>query len=413
MAGGGTAGITAAVQAGRAGAKTLLVEKNGMLGGTMTTAGINYPAHFFAWGNRVIGGIGWELVCSTLAETGKPVPKAGEGSRPVHIDVPIFAAVADEAALDAGVDLLFHAMVAGITRTDGLWDVTICTKSGLTSFRAGVLIDTTGDANAVGLAGFELEYSDTVQPATLTFGCSGYDPDSLDYDALTTAADRAIAAGDLLVTDIAWSGSSPQRILKRHGNNANHLHAPDAHTSTGRTRAEVEGRRALLRMYRFMRKQPGLQNFSIDWVCTEAGIRETVRIKGKKTVSVSDYESGKLYDDAVCCAFYQIDEHLHDGKGINGRPLDKDVLPSIPRGALLPAGSTFLVAAGRCVSSDREANSALRVECPCMAMGQAAGAMAALSAQTGVDPEELDIKDIHNLLREHGAVVPVLPAAGS
>mgnify|MGYP000976295529 CR=1 FL=1 len=79
---------------------------------------------------------------------------------------------------------------------------------------------------------------------------------------------------------------------------------------------------------------------------------------------------------------------------------------AIPRGALLPVGSRFLIAAGRIVASDREANSALRVECPCMAMGQAAGAMAALSAQTGLDPEQLPLPDIRALLRQHGAIVP-------
>jgi hypothetical protein len=97
---------------------------------------------------------------------------------------------------------------------------------------------------------------------------------------------------------------------------------------------------------------------------------------------------------------------LNDGKGINWRPLKRNVLPTIPRGALLPVDSRFLIAAGRCVASEREANSALRVECPCMAMGQAAGAMAVLSAQTGVDPEELPLDNVYAVLREHGAVVP-------
>ena len=74
VVGGGTAGITAAIQLGRAGARTLLLEKNAMLGGTMTVGGINAPAHFFAWGQQIIGGIGWELVRRTLEETGQPVP---------------------------------------------------------------------------------------------------------------------------------------------------------------------------------------------------------------------------------------------------------------------------------------------------------------------------------------------------
>jgi len=159
-------------------------------------------------------------------------------------------------------------------------------------------------------------------------------------------------------------------------------------------------------MYRFFKKQPGLENFRIDWVCTETGVRETVTIKGKTTVTVADYEAGKRYDDAVCYAFYSVDEHLNDGRGVNYRTLKPGVLPTIPRGALLPADSRFLIAAGRCVSSDREANSALRVECPCMAMGQAAGVLAALSARTGVAPEGLPLEDVYAELRKHGAIVP-------
>ncbi len=404
--GGGTAGAVAAIQAGRAGADTLLVEKNAMLGGTMTVGGINRPAHFFAWGRRVIGGIAWELLCKTYAETGEPLPDPAGGSRHVRIDAAIFAALADEAVADAGVDVLFHAMPAAARFGGGGWDVQICTKTGLQTVRGKVLIDATGDANVVELAGFELIRPDVVQPATLTFGCSGYDPDALDYEALKTAADAAIAAGELLTTDISWRDDGPRALLQKHGHNANHLRAPRAQTSEGRSKAEIEGRRALLRMYRFLRRQPGLENFSIDWICPEAGIRETVTIRGKTTITASDYESGRLYDDAVCYAFYPIDEHLNDGMGINARALREGVLPTIPRGALLPEGSSFLLVAGRCLAGDREANSALRVECPCMAMGQAAGAMAALSAKTGVDPGELPMADLRALLRRHDAIVP-------
>ena len=405
--GGGTAGTIAAIQAGRAGARTLLVEKNAMLGGTMTVGGINYPSHFFAWGEQIIAGIGWELMRKTLQETGQPVPAAGRGtSKPVSMDKAVFAALCDEAVLDAGVELLYHAMPARASFADGTWTVTLCTKSGLEETQATVLVDATGDANVVSLAGFDLVHPEIVQPATLQMHCSGYDLHQLDFDALKAASEEAIAAGELKTTDISWHNDGPRRLLRGHGDNANHFRAPAADTSAGKSAAEVEARRAVLRMYRFFRKQPGLENFRIDWISSEAGIRETVTIKGKATVTVEDYEAGKAHDDAVCYAFYGIDEHLHDGKGINNRPLKPNVLPTIPRGALLPAGSRFLIVAGRCVASDREANSALRVECPCMAMGQAAGAMAALSARTGVDPEELPLDDTYALLREHGAVVP-------
>ena len=406
VVGGGTAGAIAAIQAGRAGAATLLLEKNGMLGGTMTVGGIDYPAHFFAGGRQVIGGIGWELARTTIQETGQPLPTPEQGSRHIHVNAAVYSALADEAVLAAGVDPVFHAMPAAVEFDRDLWRLQVCTKTGLQSVTTRALVDATGDANVVALAGLELVRDDVVQPATLTFGCSGYDADALDYDALNAAAAAAIDAGQLLTTDLSWRDDGPQALLQKHGRNANHVRAPQAHTSDGRTQAEIEGRRALLRAYRFLRQQPGLEHFRIDWVCPEVGIRETVRIVGKTTVTVDEYEAGKRYDDALCYAYYPVDEHLNGGAGINARPLSEGVLPTIPRGALLPADSSFLVAAGRCLASDREANSALRVECPCMAMGQAAGALAALSAQTATDPEDLPLDDVYALLRQHDAIIP-------
>ncbi len=410
--GGGTAGIIAVIQAARAGASTLLIEKNGMLGGTMTIGGVNFPAHFFTETRHVIRGIGWELVSKTYETAGLPAPADDQGIRHIRVDAALFAAIADEAVLNSGADLLFHAMPASVLFADNHWSVQVCTKTGLTPFRAKVLVDATGDANIVSLAGFELNRTETVQPATLSFGCSGYDAETLDYAALSAAAKVAVSTGELLSTDLSWRNDGPKELLKKHGHNSNHVRAPMAESSEGRSMAEIEGRRSLLRAYSFLKKQPGLEQFRIDWVCPEIGIRETVTIKGKTSISTEDYENGKLFEDAICYAFYPIDEHLNDGNGILFRALGDGVLPTIPRGALLPAGSRSLIVAGRCLASDREANSALRVECPCMAMGQAAGAMAALSARSGVDPEDLPMDEVYRLLREHDAIIPGdLPSA--
>lgn len=406
VVGGGTAGVIAAIQAGRAGAKTLLVEKNGMLGGTLTACGVLYPSYFFARGHQVIGGIGWELFRRAQAEAGASLPTPMDGTRQQRIDPFLFAALADEMVLAAGVEPLFHAMPATAAFENGSWTMQICTKSGLRTVVSRVLIDATGDANVVGLAGFPLMRPSVVQPATLSFVATGYDLETLDHDALNAAADAAIASGELLSTDLAWAGTSPYGLLRKRGRNANHIRAPQAHTSEGRTRIEIESRRSLLRVFRFMRRQPGLGGFRIEWCYPETGIRESAMIIGKTTVTVDDYESGRFFDDAVCYAFYKIDEHLNDGGGIRKRELKRGVLPTIPRGALLPADSRFLIVAGRCLASEREAQSALRVACPCMAMGQAAGAMAALSAQTGLDPEQLPLDDLYALLRRHDAVVP-------
>jgi hypothetical protein len=144
----------------------------------------------------------------------------------------------------------------------------------------------------------------------------------------------------------------------------------------------------------------------IDSFACECGVRESVTIKGKANVTFEDYWSGRLWPDAVCYSFYPIDVHDVEGHGIDIRPLPEGVVPTIPRRAMLPHGSRNLIVAGRCISCDKQAQSALRVEASCMAMGQAAGAMAALSARRGMDPEELSMSEIRGLLEEHGAIVP-------
>lgn len=367
----------------------------------MTFGGINCPDSFFAWGRRrITGGIAWELVRRTQEETGQLTLTAKT------MNIPVFAALCDQAAIDAGVELLFHAMPAALTHDDAGWLATICTKSGLQQTRAAVVIDATGDANAVALAGFEVERPGVVQPGTLNMRCSGYDPQALDFPALRAAAGKAIAAGELKTTDISWRSDDPEAFLRSFGGTSNHLRAHGAETSEGRSLAEVEGRKAMLRMMRFFRKQPGLESFQVYWICPEVGIRETVTIKGKATVTTADYEAGVVYPDAVCYAFYPIDEHLNDGQGVNWRKLARPVLPTIPRGALLPIGSRNLIVAGRCLSSEREAQSALRVECPCMAMGQAAGALAALAVQQQVDVEDVPMDSLRATLRAHAAIVP-------
>lgn len=411
--GGGTAGVVAAVQAARAGASTLLVEKTGMLGGTVTTGGVPNPGLFHAWRRQVIAGIGWELVVRALAEVGEtPREPLCDPQRHsldhVKVDRFIFAAICDEAVVEAAVRLLLHSMVAGVRPDGDGWTVTLCTKTGLDEYRSRVLIDCTGDANAVALAGFPLNIPDDTQPATLSCHVGGYDLSALDMNALNAAAAGAVERGELQPTDSSWNirQVSVSKWLASAGENASHVHHLNARDSEGKTLLELEARRSLLRLFRFLRRQPGLEGLRIEHMAPECGVRETVTIQGEKTVTVEDYVSGRLWEDAVCYSYYPIDLHVSTGAGLSKRPLAEGVVPTIPRGAILPAGSRNLLVAGRCISSDRLANSALRVQATCMAVGQAAGAMAALAAHTGAEAGQLPLEDVRALLAEHGAVVP-------
>jgi hypothetical protein len=289
---------------------------------------------------------------------------------------------------------------------DDRWRLTLCCKEGLQRVSARVLIDCTGDANVVAMAGYAREQSKELQPGTIRILLGGYDVDQLDMPALEAAYQRAVETGALLPADMGSRADPVRKFLRNRGENAIHIVGIDGGTSAGKSDAEIKGRQALMRLYRFLRAQPGLEKLTIDACATECGIRETYTILGKKRVTVGDYTSGRLWDDAVSYSFYPVDVHRSDGDGIDIRPLTEGVFPTLPRGAMLPAGSQRLMVAGRSLAGDKEANSAYRVQASCMGMGQAAGALAALACRRHCDVEEVPIPELYDLLAEYGAIVP-------
>jgi len=221
------------------------------------------------------------------------------------------------------------------------------------------LIDCTGGADLVGMLKMARLREEQTQPGSMLFKC-----------------------GDLY---------RPGREQLQ----AVYVHGADSSTSVTRTEANLAGRKAVLEKIRGKR---------LTHIQPEAAFRESYRILGETVISHEDYVSGRLFEDAVCYAFYPVDLHTRDG--VKPKPLAKGVIPTVPLRALIPKGSRNIVAAGRCVSSDRLANSGLRVQASCMAMGQAAGAAAALAARRKTTPLDVPLEDIRRMLREHGAIVP-------
>ncbi|MDA3873908.1 MAG: FAD-dependent oxidoreductase, partial [Kiritimatiellae bacterium] len=228
--------------------------------------------------------------------------------------------------------------------------------------------------------------------------------EDLDLDRMDAAFRDAVSRGEMSASDLP--GSSPRHFLRVRGANAMHVPGVDGETSAGKTDAELKARAAMLRIYRFFRSQPGLESFTVESFAAECGIRETVVIEGETEIRVEEYESGTVYPDAVCFSFYPIDRHRPDGLGIDKRFLREGVVPTIPFGAMLPAGTSNLIAAGRMVCGDPLANSAYRVQASCMAMGQAAGAAAALASRQRLELREVSLPELRRLLVRHGALVP-------
>lgn len=415
--GGGVAGVCAAVQAGRMGARVLLVEATACLSGTVANSGIARPGLFHAWRRQVVAGIGMELVRKTLDEARMPMPdwrNPAENwwSLQINIDPSLFSAVCDEAVLDAGVDLRLHTMLGAMERcADGGWNMTLCGKDGLESAAARRVIDCSGDAVAARLAGAEIVESPECQPATSSFRMSGYDDSRIDREALNAALVRAVEDGELRAEDACWQTDKPQawQLVWKHGYNGNHVPAtPGCATARGRTALEVEGRRAVRRFVRWLRRQPGFENMRLDYVYPEIGVRESVTVRGLATVNRDDYCAGKIVPDAICYSFYPIDAHGIRSTDWRTENLKPGVVATIPRGATIAAGVPDLLIAGRILSSDHLANSALRTQPTCMATGQAAGALAVLSVRQGLAAQDVPMPDLAAALEANGAIVPPL-----
>ncbi|MHB8901700.1 MAG: FAD-dependent oxidoreductase [Thermoguttaceae bacterium] len=409
VVGGGTAGTIAALQAALAGAKTALVEVGSQLGGTTTTGGVNYPGLFHAWGRQVIAGLGWQLVEKTVELDGGTMPDFSRFDLPhsalqVRINGQLYAALAEEACLKAGASLAYYQFPLSIEATPRGWTVDVVGSGVRHPLACKQLIDCTGGADVVGMLGLARLREDTTQPGTLAFRFGGYDAAKLDREQIQRRYRQALEDGTLEHGDYSHAGGSFVGFLAGGGKNAQHVFGADSSTALARTRSNIAGRQSVLRLLRFIRSLPGCEQARLLEMMQETAVRETYRIQGETLITCDDYTSGRRYDDAVAYAIYPVD--LHDKEGVRPQPLAEGTVPTIPFGALIPKGSCNLLVAGRSVSSDRLANSALRVQAPCMAMGQAAGAAAALASATGITPGVVPIDRLRSLLGEHGAIVP-------
>ena len=406
VVGGGTAGCFAAIAAAKQGVSVLLIEKAAQLGGTMTTAGVAFPGLFHAWGKQIIDGPCWESIQRAASLNGATIPNICY--RPQHhwqeqvpVNPLVYSAVLDQMCLEADVNVLLHAMVFDAQETEQGIELLVACKEGPAWVSVKQAIDATGDANLTQLLGYPLQASEEVQPATLINDIAGYDPATLDREKFLAFLQAQVASGALHPRDYQGYYLWDQLLNRRL---SMHLHAPQAQTSAGKTALEQKARRELLRIVQVLRCFPGLENLQVTSFAAECGVRETVRIDGELCMQVEDYVNAHRYEDAVCYAFYPVDRHMDTG--IHQIFLEPEKVPTISYRALQPKGAKRLLTAGRCVSADRDTQSAIRVCAPCMAMGQAAGVAAAIAVKQNCTVETVPYKTLCEALRNLGAIVP-------
>jgi len=370
--GGGTAGTIAAIQAARAGAKTVLIERGAQLGGTTTSAGVAFPGLFDAWGKQIIAGIGWELVRECVELDGGMLPDFStipdhHWMNQVRINQFLYAILAEEKCEQAGVQIAYYEFPQAVTKTTEGWQVDCVGFGTRRRVRCKQIIDCTGGAEVVGMLNMPRLRGDETQPGSILFKL-----------AKANIPGRPNGPGSGLLDSI-------------------YVHGADSSNSRTVTAANLTGRKAILEKVRTTKKR-------LMHLQAETGFRESYRIKGETVITVDDYTSGRVFEDAICYAFYPVD--LHTKSGVKPDPLTKGTVPTIPLSALVPKGSSRIMVAGRSVSSDRLANSGLRVQASCMAMGQAAGAVSVLAVKMGKDILGIPINEIRELIVQHGGIVP-------
>jgi hypothetical protein len=412
VAGGGTAGHVAALQAARAGVKTSVIEAGSMLGGTMTSGGVYMPNHFFRPQGPVVLGIAWELHTESKQIEGLPIPDYRR-RRPVespgyysYINVPIYVAIAEQKALEAGAILHYHEFIADVQPVGDRWEVTSLGRGIRRVTRAREIIDCTGDSDVVRLLGLGVLRDEVRQPGSYQYKIEGIEHGQIWEGEVQALYEEAMDDGTLQKGDFAYANMSPFKYYLDHGgHNCTHVYGADTSDAEGQTRANLEGRARMLRMFRFVSSSiPGCERAILKTMYPHALARETYRTEGEYLVTRQDFMQATDFEDKVCNAFNYIDMHSQE----RGCDLyfheSEDLLPKVPFRALIPKGSSRLTVAGRIVSADRQALAGIRAQCTCMAMGQAMGAAAALAVQRGVPSRQIDSKDIVALTVEHGAV---------
>ena len=409
--GGGPAGIAAAAAAGRAGRRTVLVERYGFLGGAGTAAGLanfcGLHAKVHGEHRQVVRGIADEVLSRLKALNGLAAPHMLFGGKiqAQAYDISAYKIAADELLASSNVKLLFHALAVGAT-ADALL---IETKSGRRALRGRIFIDCSGDGDLAAWRGAPYEVGDgkgnMLYPSTM-YRIGGVDPQKAgnaweSIPRLMEESGRAFPRKKPIVR--------PQPNPTEWRANLTQIRNPDGSAVSGidaeqLAYGEIEGRRQVRDTFEFIRSvTPGFERAHIADIAPQIGIRETRRMRGEYMLTE---------DDVLDCADFD------DSIGLNGWPVEEHVAGSVefrfqrkPRGfnqlpfrMLLPPIENLLVA-GRCASMTHGGQSAARVSGACFAMGQAAGTAAHLALRAKTAPRSLDTELLRQTLAREGAII--------
>jgi len=449
-------GYAAAIAAAHTGAKTLLLECTGFLGGLLTGC----LAEVMQWqndpeGRQIIAGVWEETKQRLIRAGGAPGPLVFDGPMwGPDIKMPLRAAaitpfdsemlkyVMAEQVLDSGAQLLYYAMVVGVVKDgDRVRGVIIDGKSGRAAILGKVIVDATGDVDVCAAGGAPYvkgrEGDGRMMGATLHMHAHGVEPGLLwDYiqshptdvprwahlrpmdgspfppniemmrfacHGFQESMQAAKARGELYFTQ-GEMGLWPSMGRGRVEVNVTRIDGVDGTDIRDLSRAQIEGRKQCVSIMQFLRREiPGFQASYISQVAPDVQCRETRRIVGDHLLTDEDLLEGRPFEDSIGMASYPVEVHPPEtGQRVWGVPKRAY---QIPYRVLHPRNiQNVIVASARAVSAQQNAAGALRI-CPTpMVTGHAAGVAAALAAARNVTPSQVPAADVRHVLHQQGAV---------
>jgi len=437
VVGAGPAGIGAAVAAARLGAKTMLIERYGFMGGNLTIAMVNPMFTFHdVDGKQVIRGIAGEVVDRLIALSASPghvsdltfdnasmTPFDPEGMKLLLFDM----------CEEAGVELMLHTVVADAIAKDGRVEAVIVeSKSGRQAIKPKIVIDCSADADIVARIGAPFvkgrESDGAMQPVTLFYRIAGIDiprlkqwmkdnrqllKDSPNDEQIDGSEALAfLGMNDLIKQAMEqgeWPSDAAPRILMyelpRQGQiavNCTRLQGIDGTKTEDLTKAESITRRQAWQIHQFMKKYiGGFEDSYILDTGAQVGIRETRRIIGDYTMTEEDVLSSRAFEDGIACGTFAIDIHPPDGEQQVFTGSGKAVY-EIPYRSLLPQGVNNLLVAGRSISATHTAFGSVRVMATAMGIGQGAGTASAIALRDHCDTRSVDVAKVRQSLLEQG-----------
>lgn len=399
--GGGPGGCGAAVAAAKAGARTLLVERYGFLGG-MATAGMVNPFMPYRIEDKILTTSVFNEMIDRMAGLG-----ALDESKRIFDDE-MLKHVLDEMMAEHGVDVLLHSKFAGVQMKGTAIDkAEFEGKCERYAVKARMFIDSTGDGDLAAESGAEIEIGrkedGLCQPMTLCFRVGGVEYGEGERSKIKPELNEIFQEAKQ-----AGVVSNPRHnilFFRTLNPNVFHMNTVWVIKNTGlntrdATNAEIQGRRLVKELFQLFRaKSRYLKNAYLAKMACQIGIRETRRAMGPYVITEEDMVQCRKYEDGIARNNFPIDVHCPTGT-TSGRfdHLPKGEYYEIPYRCIVPNGVDNLLIGSRCVSSTHEAHASLRIMPTVCGMGEAAGMAAAKCAKEGCKPAEVDGREMKEMV---------------